>query len=140
MVNCLCKRVGSVESWLCQAIQCRLGQVRLASASKDLHTLQFHRRGWQPEILKFHVLALIQNIYLLCVMASEECMIHNSQKTCLVVFKGIKELNFLSAIWENFEIVASQLCPHFVLSIMLLLKFFRGASYVCVVVIKSSGT
>ena len=139
MVNWLCKRVGSVESCVCQAIQCRLGQVRLASASQDLHTLQFHRRGRQPEILKFNVFALIQSIYLLCVMASEECMMNNSQKICQGVFKRIKRIKFLVS-FVNFEIIASQLCPHFVLSIMLLLKFFRGASYVCFVMIKSSGT
>ena len=43
MVSWLCKRIGSVNSWLCKAMQCRLGQGRagLPGASQDLHTLQF---------------------------------------------------------------------------------------------------
>ena len=41
MVSWLCKRIGSVESWLCKAMQCRHEQGRLPSASQDLHTLQF---------------------------------------------------------------------------------------------------
>ena len=53
MVSCLWKRVDSAR-------QCSAGYGRagLTSASQDFHTLQYHRRGWQFEILKFRVLAL----------------------------------------------------------------------------------
>ena len=57
------------------ALQGNVGQGRagFVSGMQDLHALQFHRRGGrQSEILKFHVLPLIQSVYLLCVMAPKE--------------------------------------------------------------------
>ena len=85
MMSWLCKRIGSVESWLC-AGQCSAGMGR---AGFQVQARTYIHCSLQSEILKLHVLALSKmSVYLLRVI-------------CQVVFKRIKrilQLNFLSAM------------------------------------------
>ena len=73
MVSWIWKRIG----WLCSelALQGNVVQAR-AEQGFQVQARTYINCSLQSEILKFHVLAL------LCVMAPEECMMHNSQKIC----------------------------------------------------------
>ena len=107
MVSWLCKRVGSVEGWLCKAVFWRLGQGRACKCKPGLTYIAVSQKGLTVWNIKISCPCSIQNVYLLCVMAPKECMMHNSQKFCLVVFKRIKRIRKISfQPWENFEIVA----------------------------------
>ena len=88
--TCLDGELALQDDWLCRelapqgnVVQARAG---LPSARQDLINCSL-----QSEILKFHVFAP-SKMSTYCVMAPEECMMHNSQKICLVVFKRIKRI------------------------------------------------
>ena len=64
MVNWLCKRVGSVESWFCKAIQCRLGQVRACKCNPGLTYIAVSQRRLTARNIKISCPCSIQNIQL----------------------------------------------------------------------------
>ena len=75
------------EDWLCRelALQGNVVQAR-AGQGFQVQARTYINCSLQSEILKFHVLAP-SKMSTYCVMAPEECMMHNSQKISEVFSK-----------------------------------------------------
>ena len=84
--TCLDGELALLEDWLCRelALQGNVVQAR-AGQGFQVQARTYINCSLQYKILKFHV-------YLLCVMAPEECLMHNSQKICQVVFRRITRI------------------------------------------------
>ena len=80
--KCLDGELALQDDWLCRelALQGNVVQAR-AVQGFQVQGRTYINYSLQSEILKFHVFAP-SKMSTYCVMAAEECMMHNSQKIC----------------------------------------------------------